>query len=92
MLASSRKPAMLQGSAAGEIARPTRHPQAGGDAEAAVVRQARQRADASIGPYAEGRHSTTVIHLSCLPSVCHNIVGRAFTPAGEVCGGPEGYW
>ena len=20
------------------------------------------------------------------------IVGRAFTPAGKVCGGPEGYW
>ena len=27
-----------------------------------------------------------------MPPVCHNIVGRAFTPAGEVCGGPEGHW
>ena len=46
--------AAAPGSAAGEIARPTKRPQAGGDAEAAVVRQVRRRADASIGPYAGG--------------------------------------
>ena len=59
--------------------------------------QARRRADVNIGPYAEGRYSMTVIRPPCLPPpamppVFHNIVGRAFTPAGEVCGGPEGHW
>ena len=49
--------AAAPGSAAGEIARPTKRPQAGGDAEAAVVRQVRRRADASIGPYAGERGS-----------------------------------
>ena len=51
----------------------------------------------SIGPYAEGRHSMTVIRLPCLPSPGYAarlpyIAGRAFTPAGEVCGDPEGHW
>ena len=41
--------------AAGENARPTLRPGAIGDAEAAAIRQARRRADASIGPYAGGR-------------------------------------
>ena len=46
----------------------------------------------SIGPYAEGRHSMTVIRLPCLPSPGYAarlpyIAGRAFTPAGEERGG-----
>ena len=47
-------PAMPQGPAAGVNARPTLRPGTGGDAEAVVRRQARPRADASIGPYAGG--------------------------------------
>ena len=41
--------------AAGVNARPTLRPGTGGNAEAAVRRQAWRRADASIGPYAGGR-------------------------------------
>ena len=41
--------------AAGENARPTLRPGAGGDTKAAAFCQARRRADASIGPYAGGR-------------------------------------
>ena len=42
------------------------------------------------------RRSTTAIRLPCLPpgsaARLPCIVGRAFTPAGEACGGPKGYW
>ena len=67
--------------AAGEIARPTKSPQAGGGTQTSADRQARRRADASIGPYAGA---------ACRPpstARVPRIVGRAFTPAGEVCGG-----
>ena len=69
-------PAPQQGPAAGEIARPTKPPRAGGDTQTPAIRQARRRADASIGPYADGRHSTIVIPLPRLsspvmPPVCH---------------------
>ena len=67
--------------AAGENARPTKSPQAGGGTQTSADRQARRRADASIGPYAGA---------ACRPRSAARvprIVGRAFTPAGEVCGG-----
>ena len=67
--------------AAGKIARPTKSPQAGGGTHTSADRQARRRADASIGPYAGA---------ACRPpstARVSRIVGRAFTPAGEVCGG-----
>ena len=58
MLASSRKPcATERPQAAGEIARPTKPPQAGSNAQTPAIRQARWRADASIGPYAEVRRA-----------------------------------
>ena len=82
MLASSRKPcgaASLK--TAGENARPTLRPGAGGDTKAAALCQARRRADASIGPYAGGRAATP----GAVARIRY-IVGRAFTPAGEVCG------
>ena len=67
--------------AAGEIARPTKSPQAGGGTQTSADRQARRRADEIIGPYAGA---------ACRPpstARVPRIVGRAFTPAGEVCGG-----
>ena len=68
MFTSSRKPyGGADPHAAGEIARPTLRPGAGDNAEAAAIRQAHRRADASIGPYTEGRHSMTVIRPPCLP-------------------------
>ena len=80
------------------------HPQgagAGGNTKAAAFCQARGpcdgenlRADASIGPYAEGRHPQGV-RRAAVPGLAAGmpcIVGRAFTPAGEVCATPEGYW
>ena len=87
--------------AAGEIARPTKPPGAGGNAQTSAIRQARRRADESIGPYAgdgaAGRRgklpdagAPSAVPRSAARLPC--IVGRAFTPAGEVCGGPEGYW
>ena len=55
MLASSRKTLRCRKApAAGEIARPTKPPRAGGDTQTPAIRQARRRADASIGPYAGG--------------------------------------
>ena len=80
--------------AAGEIARPTKPPRAGSNAQTPAIRQARRRADASIGPYAEGRHPQGV-RRAAVPGPAARmpcIVGRAFTPAGEGCGKPEGYW
>ena len=68
--------------AAGENARPTLRPGTGGDTKAAAFCQARRRADASIGPYAGGRAATP----GAVARIRY-IVGRAFTPAGEVCGG-----
>ena len=73
----------------------------GTDLQTSAGRQARRRADASIGPYAG---CAAVGQRGKLPDAgtppavpgpaarLPYIVGRAFTPAGEVCGGPEGYW
>ena len=102
MLASSRKTLRCRKApAAGEIARPTKPPGAGGNAQTSAIRQARRQADAIIGPYAgdgaAGRRgklpdagAPSAVPRSTARLPC--IVGRAFTPAGEVCGGPEGYW
>ena len=51
-------------------------------------------ADEIIGPYAEGRHPQGVRRTAApgLAARMPCIVGRAFTPAGEVCATPEGYW
>ena len=80
--------AAAPGSAAGEIARPTKHPQAGDDAEAAVVRQVRRRADASIGPYAGGRRSAAD-RKGIGEARCGTPPSPAATPplAGEAFGG-----
>ena len=78
--------------AAGEIARPTKPPGAGGNAQTSAIRQARRRADAIIGPYAgdgaAGRRgklpdagAPSAVPRSAARLPC--IVGRAFTPAGE---------
>ena len=73
-----------KGPAAGEIARPTKPPRAGSNAQTPAIRQARRRADARIGPYAEGRHPQGV-RRAAVPGLAARmpcIVGRAFTPAG----------
>ena len=67
---------------------------AGGNTKAAALCQARRRADEIIGPYAEGRHPQGV-RRAAVPGPAARmpcIVGRAFTPAGEGCGKPGGYW
>ena len=71
------------GSAAGEIARPTLRPWAGGSTKSAAARQARRWADAGITPLPRGRRPAVPGSTSRLPC----IAGRAFTPAGEVGGG-----
>ena len=102
VLASSRKALRcLNPHAAGEIARPTKPPGAGDNAQTSAIRQARRRADAIIGPYAGGgaagrrgklpdAGAPSAVPRSAARLPC--IAGRAFTPAGEICGGPEGYW
>ena len=72
----------------------------GTDLQTSAGRQAHRRADASIGPYTggvagqrgklpdAGRPPAVPGPTARLPC----IVGRAFTPAGEVCGNLEGYW
>ena len=78
--------------AAGEIARPTKPPGAGGNAQTSAIRLARRRADESIGPYAGGgaagrrgklpdAGAPSAVPRSAARLPC--IVGRAFTPAGE---------
>ena len=71
----------------------------GTDLQTSAGRQARPRADASIGPYAGGAGQRGKLPNAGTPPAVPGpaarlpcIVGRAFTPAGEVCGGPEGYW
>ena len=78
--------------AAGENARPTLRPETGDNAEEAAPRQARRRADASIGPYAALRADRGMRRpaapgsAACLPC----IVGRAFTPAGGLAAARKG--
>ena len=93
VLASSRKALRYRKPhAAGEIARPTIPPGAGGNAQTSAIRQARRRADEIIGPYAGGGAAGQRGKLpdagapSAVPDSAARlpcIVGRAFTPAGE---------
>ena len=69
-------------SAAGEIARPTLRPWAGGNTKSAAARQARRWADAGITPLPRGRRPAVPGSASRLP--CN--AGRAFTPAVGPCG------
>ena len=76
--------------AAGVNARPTLWLGMGGDTEEAANRKVRRRADVSIGPYAGGlldRHPPTMPAVPGCAGRTPCVVGRAFTPAGEVCGG-----
>ena len=58
--------------AAGEIARPTKSPQVGGGTQTSADRQARRRADASIGPYegGGGREACGGLPFPISPPVC----------------------
>ena len=58
--------------AAGEIARPTKPPRAGSNAQTPAIRQARRRADASIGPYegGGGREACGGLPFPISPLVC----------------------
>ena len=97
VLASSRKAcgaASLK--AAGEIARPTLRPGAGGGIQpAAPTRPAGGPMKSSAPTQGAALHNH---HPPAMPAVPDSaarlpyIVGRAFTPAGKVRGGPEGYW
>ena len=97
VLASSPEShAAPQGSAAGEIARPTLRPGAGGGIQpAAPTRPNGRLMQASALAQGAALHNH---HPPAMPAVPDSaarlpyIVGRAFTPAGKVRGGPEGYW
>ena len=86
-------PAIPQGpQAAGVNARPTLRPGTGGGAEAAVRRQAWRRGRCEHRPLRRGT-ALHDCHPPAMPAV-HGcaarlpcIVGRAISPAGEVCGG-----
>ena len=81
--------------AAGENARPALRPGTGDNAEEAAPRQARRRADASIGPcagVASGREHAAACRR---PRFCRlfTLHCRAGVHARRgPCGGPEGYW
>ena len=97
VLASSRKAcgaASLK--AAGENARPTLRPGAGGGIQPAAPSRPNGGPMKSSAPtQGAALHNH---HPPAIPAVPDSaarlpyIVGRAFTPAGKVCGGPEGYW
>ena len=97
VFASSRKAcgaASLK--AAGENARPTLRPGAGGDIQpAAPTRPNGGPMKSSAPTQGAALHSHHPPAMSAVPDPAARlpyIVGRAFTPAGKVCGGPEGYW
>ena len=87
--------AVPQGSAAGEIARPTLRPGAGGDIQpAAPTRPNGGPMKSSAPTQGVALHNHHPPAIPAVPDPATRlpyIVGRAFTPAGKVCGGPEGY-